>query len=33
VVFEKEHIMQCPSGEWIAKNGCAFRWRHHGVGR
>jgi len=33
VAFEKEHIMRCSSAEWIARNGCALRWCHRGVGR
>jgi len=33
VVFEKEYIMQCSPAEWIARNGCALRWCHRGVGR
>jgi len=33
VVFEKEYIMRCSSAELIARNGCASRWCHRGVGR
>ena len=33
MVFEKEYIMRCSSAEWIARNGCALRWCHRGVGR
>ena len=33
MVFEKEYIMWCWSAEWIARNGCALRWCHRGVGR
>jgi len=33
VIFEKEYIMRCWSAEWIARNGCALRWCHRGVGR
>jgi len=35
VVFEKEYlyIMRCSSAEWNARNGCALRWCHRGVGR
>jgi len=33
VVFETEYIMRCSSAEWIARNGCALRWCHRGVGR
>ena len=33
MVFEKEYIMRCSSAEWIARNGCALRWWHRGVGR
>jgi len=33
VVFEKEYIMRCSSAEWIARNGCALRWCHRGVGQ
>jgi len=25
--------MRCSSAEWIARNGCAFRWCHRCVGR
>ena len=28
-----EYIMRCSSAEWIARNGCALRWCHRGVGR
>jgi len=33
MVFEKGHIMRYSSAEWIARNGCALRWCHRGVGR
>jgi len=33
VVLEKEYIMRCSSAEWIARNGCALRWCHRGIGR
>jgi hypothetical protein len=33
VVFGKDYIMRCSSAEWIARNGCALRWCHRGVGR
>jgi len=33
VVFDKEYITGCSSTEWIARNGCALRWCHRGVGR
>ena len=33
MVFEKECITRCSSDEWIARNGCALRWSHRGVGR
>ena len=33
MVFEKEYIMRCSSSDWIARNGCALRWCHRGVGR
>jgi len=33
VIFEKEYIMRCSSAELIARNGCALRWCHRGVGR
>jgi hypothetical protein len=32
VVFEKKYIMRRSSAEWIARNGCALRWCHRGVG-
>ena len=33
MVFETEYIVRCSSADWIARNGCALRWCHRGVGR